>query len=818
MKRGGAVLQDLRFAFRLMARERWFTLVAVVALALGIGANATVFTIFQAAMLANLPFRDADRLAMLSLDTRDGDRRGVSYAELEDLRAQTRSYAGLGAFREGEVNISDDRSMPEQARMGWLTANAFDVLAQRPVIGRAFLSGEDRPGAPPVVVLGYRLWRNRYGGDAGVLGRPVRVNGEAATIVGVMPEHVRFPISAELWTPFVPTAADQRRDARNLSVFARLREGVSFAEARVELAAIAQRFATAYPETNKELTGARVETFTERFVGGAARPMFFAMMGAVSFVLLIACANVANLLLSRSIRRAREVALRMALGATRRRVLGQLLTESVVLGVIGGVLGLLIAMSAVPLFDASVQDPGKPFWIVFAVNYRVVGYVAAVCLVTGVLFGFAPALHVSRTHLNDVLNEGGRSNASAPRVRWFSGALVVVQIALTCVLLVGAGLMIRSFINAMTLDVGMPTDRLMAMRLALPPSRYETPEARRLFFEKLEPRVSALPGVEGSTIATRLPIGGMSSRPFEVEGRPPSSDRDRTWVATVSVGARYFEVTRTPVVRGRAFVEGDGAPGAEAIVIDARIAARYFPGEDPLGRRLRFLTLAPPRNGTQAEPPSPWHTIVGISPTEWRSTLRHDDEGGVVYLPTRGDLPAAAFLLVRSALPPASVMDAVRRAVVAIDPDQPVFTVQTLDQHLSEQRWPMRVFGVLFGVFAVIALVLSSVGLYAVIAYAVNERTQEIGVRMALGAEARQVRWLVLRRGLAQLAVGLTLGLSGALAFSRVLRRSLVGVDPSDPVTFAAIALLLSVVAIAACLGPARRATRIDPLDALRSN
>jgi putative ABC transport system permease protein len=807
------VIQDLRFTLRLMARERWFTFVAIVALALGIGANATVFTLVQAALLSGLPFRDADRLAMLSLDSRSGDRGGVSHPELEDLRVQTRAYSGIAAFRDGEINISDDRALPEQARVAWLTANAFDVLAQPPLIGRAFLREDDRPGAPPVAILGYRLWKTRYGGDAGVLGQPIRLNGEAATIVGVMPEHVRFPINAELWAPFVPTAAQRQRDARALGAFARLRDGVSFAEAQAELATVAQRLAVAWPATNKELTGARVETFTERFVGGGARPMFVAMMGAVSFVLLIACANVANLLLSRSARRAREVALRMALGATRRRVLAQLLTESVVLGVIGGAIGLLIALAAVPLFDASVQDPGKPFWIVFAVNYRVVAYVAAVCVLTGLLFGLAPALHVSRTHLNDVLNEGGRSNASAPRLRWFSSVLVIAQLALTCVLLVGAGLMIRSLINAMTLDVGMKTDQLMAMRLTLPASRYETPEARRLFFERLDPRLSALPAVEASTITTSLPLTGIASRSFEIEGRAGSGD-DLPTVSIVTVGPRYFEVARTPVLRGRAFVDTDGAPGADAVIVDARMAALYFPGEDPLGRRLRFIERSP----TPGASPPVWRTIVGISPTVWHSSLRESQPSPVLYLPARGDPPASAYLLLRSALAPAVVMDAVRREVRAIDRDQPVFTIETLDQRLAERRWPLRVFGVLLGVFAVIALVLSSVGLYAVMAYAVNERTQEIGVRMALGAEAAQVRWLVLRRGLVQLGIGLALGLVGAFALSRVLRRSLVQVSAGDPLTFVTIATLLSAVAIAACLIPARRATRIDPLDALRSS
>jgi putative ABC transport system permease protein len=805
------VLQDLRFALRLMARARWFTAMAVMALALGIGANATIYTIFHAALVRGLPFRDAGRLATVSLESPSGNRVGVSSAELADWRAQTRAFTGLAAFRQGSVSVSDDHAAPEQADAAWLTANAFGVLDQPPLIGRAFAAGDDTPGANPVVILGHRLWTTRYGADPAVLGRLVRLNGRPGTIVGVMPAHVRFPINAELWAPFIPTEAQRARDARDLSAFARLRDEVSFAEARAEMTGLAQRFAAAYPDTNRELTSARVETFTERFVGGAARPMFIAMMGAVSFVLLIACANVANLLLSRSAARAQEVAVRMALGATRPRVLRQLLIESLLLGAIGGVLGLAIAMIAVPIFDASVTDPGKPFWIVFKVDYAIVGYVAGVCVATALLFGFAPALHVSRTDLNGVLNEGGRSGASSLRLRRFSAVMVVTQLALTAVLLVGAGLMMRSFVNALRLDVGMDTSRLMAMRLSLPASRYETAEARRLFFERLGPRLSGLPGVEGATWTTSLPLTGTTSRSFEIDGKAVFDKEADLSVSIVTVGAPFFEVSRVPVLRGRAFGDIDGAPGSETVIVNQRFAIRYFPGEDPVGRRLRFIVRG---DG----PASVWRTIIGVSGTVWHSSLRGDEPGGVIYVPARQEPPASSWLLLRSPLEPASVMTAVQRAVQDIDRDQPVSRIQTLDDRIAEQRWALRVFGLLLGIFATLALVLAAVGLYAVMAYSVQERTREIGVRMAFGAGARDVTWLVLRRGLVQLAVGLVLGLLGAFALSRVLRRSLVQVAPGDPWTFAGIAVLLIVVAMAACLVPARRAARVDPLAALRAN
>jgi predicted permease len=502
----------------------------------------------------------------------------------------------------------------------------------------------------------------------------------------------------------------------------------------------------------------------------------------------------------------------MALGATRLRILRQLLIESLVLGAAGAALGLAIAMVAVPVFDASVQDPGKPFWIVFAVDYTVVGYVAAVGVLTSLLFGLAPALQVSGTRLNDLLNEGGRANSAAPRVRWLSGAMVVTELALTCVLLVGAGLMIRSFLNAFTLDLGMPTAQLMVMGLELPERRYQTPDARRAFFERLTPRLDSVAGIEASAVTTSPPLSGVAWDPFEIEGRTLSSDDRAPTVSMVTVSARFFDVARVPILRGRAFAETDGAPGAEHIVINQRMAARYFPGEDPIGRRLRFVPGA-----SEGQPPGVWRTIVGVSGTVWHSSLRDDEASGVIYLPLRQDPPQFAYLLVRSALASGAVMDAVRREVQAIDRDQPVFTIQTLDERIAEQRWPLRVFGTLLGIFAGVALVLSAVGLYAVMAYAVAARTVEIGVRMALGADAGTVLWLVLRRGLVHLAIGLALGLGGAFAVSRILRRSLVQISPADPLTFTAIAALLTVVAVTACLVPARRATRIDPLAALRA-
>jgi predicted permease len=811
------VLQDLRFTVRLIAKERWFSAVIIVALALGIGLNATVFTLVNAVLIRGLPFKDSTRLYMLAWEPRTGQRSNVSLPELQDWRAQSHAFAGLAAFSQTQFNISDDRGVPEQQRGARLSANAFGILGQQPLLGRDFAPGEDQKGAEPVVMLGYSVWKNRYNSDPNILGKTLRLNGTPTTIIGVMPDRMKFPTNAELWTPFVPTDVKEydKRDARSLNVFGRLRDGATYTQARSEMNAIARRLAAEYPATNKDLQSVVVETFNERFNGGPIRMIFLAMMGAVGFVLLIACANVANLLLSRSAHRAREIAVRFALGATRWRVVRQLLVESVVLGCIAGVFGLLLALVSVRLFDAAVATSGKPYWIEFTIDYTVVAFLAGVCILTGVLFGFAPALHVSKTNVNEVLKEGGRGNAGGRRARWMSGTMVVVELALTVVLLVGAGLMIRSFVKMYTMDIGIRTDHLMQMRMQLPDSKYPTPDVRRAFYDRLEQKLASIPGIDAAALTTSVPPFGSGPRTFEIEGKPPlKPGEEPPQVAVVTISPGFFDVVAVTIRRGRAFTPTDGAAGSETIVINERMAAQFFPGEDPMGRRIKLTQRDPPPD----TPPPAWRTIVGISPSIRHNSPQESVVNSVVYVPYRQDPPGFASLLVRSQLPPGSVMSAVRREVQALDQDQPVFTIETLDQALAQARWPFRVFGSLFAIFAFIALVLSAVGLYAVMAYSVTQRTQEIGVRMALGADARQVSWLILRRGLSQVAIGLVLGLAGAFGLSKVLRAILVQITPSDPVTFVAISVLLTAVAIAACLIPARRATRVDPLTALRAD
>ena len=813
--------QDLQFATRLLAKDKWFTAVAAAALALGIGVNATVFTFVNAVLIRGLPFDDPDRI--MAIGSRDPVRdrnMGVSYLDFQDWRAAARSFTGLAAYDGTTMNVSDEGKAPERFIGTYISANAFSLLGQSPILGRNLVPDDDRPGAPAVVMLGNGVWKNRYGGDPAIIGRTIRVNDIPSVVVGVMPEDFKFPFNADLWQPLstIPDLEAQQRNARGFEVMGRLAAGVSREQAQAELLTIGHRLAKEYPDTNTNVQP-RVQTYNERAAGGPIKAIFLSLMGAVAFVLMIACANVANLLLARSARRSREIAVRVSQGATRWRIVRQLLIESVVLALISGVAGFALAIAGVQWFDAVTQDVGKPYWIKFTMDPIVFAYLAAVCLGTGVLFGLAPALHVSRTDVNEVLKEGGRSGTGGIRARRWTSTLIVAELALTVALLAGAGFMIRNFLTLYRGDLGIDTSRLLTMSLALPDRKYPAIEQRVAFYQRLQERLQANGRISAVTVASNAPTMGGFRRQLAVDGRPLESGEQPPLVTMLTVDPRYFGTIGLSILRGRAFTDADGTPGQETAIVNARFAQMHFPNNDPIGRRI-VLTMdlagsAPPAGGS---PTSVTATIVGIVPDVRQANFDEAETDPVAYLPYRTDPRGFMILLARSAGDPAAVISLLREELRAVDPDLPLFNIRTLDEALAQRRWPFRVFGTMFGIFALIALLLSGVGLYAVTAYSVTQRTQEIGVRTALGAESTHVMWLFMRRSLVHLGIGLTLGIAGALGVGKIFESTelLIRITGRDPVTIVSIAGLLAFVALNASLWPARRATRLDPLIALR--
>ena len=810
-----SILQDLRFAARRLVRDRRFTLAAVAALALGIGATSAIFTIVNAVLLRSLPFDDPDRIMMIATRDAQGREFGVSEPDFEDWRREVRTFSGISLVQMGPVNFSADDRAPDQYDGVYISWNGFSLIGTQPVIGRGFSAEDDRPGSPPVMLLSYTVWQSRYGGDRAIIGRTIRANSEPATIIGVMPPGMEFPFNSDVWLPAAqrPTAQTRAgRAGRLLMAYGRLADGMTIEQARTEMTGITQQLAVQFPDTNKGVT-ARVSPFSEQVIGTQIRVLFWSLMGAVGFVLLIACANVANLLLARAADRSREMAVRISIGATRWRIVRQLLVESVLLAFVAGVAGLGLAYAGVRWFDANTADIGKPYWMVFSMDGTVVAFFAAVCLVTGIVFGLAPALYVSRTSVVEVMKDGGRAGSAGMRARRWTTALIVAELTLTLVLLSGAGLMMRSFMNLYQMDIGVDTSRLVSMQLLFPTRTYASLESRALFLQRLDDRLNGITSIAGASSTNYLPFTGASLRRFEIDGRADMTGEQRPLVGMVAVGSRYFDALGVRMLRGRAFTATDGEPGREAMIVNQRLVDMHFRGEDPVGRRIRLIN----DGNIPGAPKFYAATIVGVSPTIRQRSFERDPDP-VVYI-THGQNALMAMqvnLIVRARDNPVAVTSLLRQEVSAMDPDVPVTDIRTMDEILARNRWPQRTFGSMFLAFAVIAIVLAAVGLYSVTAYSVAQRTQEIGIRMALGAEGEQVRWLILRRGLIQLAVGLTLGLAGALGTGRLLQGMLVATGPADVVTLVAISLVMVAVAVMACFWPARRATRLDPVKALR--
>lgn len=804
-----ALAQDVHFAARLLVKDRWVTLAAITALALGIAVNNTVFTVVNAGLIRPLPFPNPDRVVSISAhDARTPFVPGppsyseLSYPEFEDWRRATRTFAGIAAYLEATMNLGDEGRAPERFLGTYLSASSFGLIGQQPALGRDFRPDDDRPGAPPVVILGHGAWLSRYGADPTVIGRTIRVNGVPATVVGVMSRGFKFPMNTDVWQPLaqLPSLGAHTREARRLSVFGRLADGASRAQAQADLEAIAARLARDYPDTNQHITPV-ITAYEERYIVPQIETLFLLLIGAVGFVLLIACANIANLLLARSAARSREIAIRASLGATRWRIVRQLLVESVTLALVGGLAGLGLSYFGVRLFASTVDDTGKPYWLDFSMDGTVLMFFAVVCVSTGIVFGLAPALHVSKSNANEVLKEGGRGGSGGLRVRRWSGVLIVGELAMTLVLLSGAGFMMRSFLEMYRVDLGFDTSPLTTMTLFLSEQEYPTADERIALYQRLSERVGGVQGVGAASIASAAPGAGAFTSLITIEGRAIEAGEKPPRVASVAIGPRYFETLGVAVLRGRPFTDVDGSPGNESVIVNERFAAMYFPDQDAIGRRIRARR-------ENAEEPSTWLTIVGVAPA---IRQRAQPAEPIVYLPHRLTAAATAVLLVRAKGDAGTVVPQIRDELRGLDPDLPLYDITTLDDLLAFLRWPQRVFGTMFTIFASLGLLLSAVGVYAVIAHSVAQRTQEMGIRMAVGASGAHVAWLVARRVVVQLAIGLLLGLPLAVALGRILP-----FGSRDLTTLVPLTALLILVALVACLAPARRAARMDPVAALR--
>ena len=801
-------VQDLRHGMRLLRKQPAVTGIAVLALALGLGLTTTMFSIVYAAVIRGLPFEQPKRLMHIERARPSENQLSleVPIHDYTDWRAQQKSFEDLAAFYVGTVNVRGNEGKPERFAGAFITPNAFPLLRVQPVLGRTFRPDENAADAPLVLLLSHRAWRNHFGGDAGIVGQTVHVNGEAATIIGVMPEDFAFPIREEVWVPLRmdPLRIDRAQPGLTLEVFGRLRDGVSQDQAAAELAAIAQRLEQEYPETNRGITTV-MKPYVEEFIGGDAVATLYAMLGAVFGVLLIACANVANLLLARAAARSKEIAVRTALGASRLRVMVQMLTESLVLALVGAVFGLGIAQVGTVLFNRAIVDTNPPFWIDIKIDPGVLLFVVAVTLLASLLAGLVPALRASGGNVSDVLKDEARGTSSF-RLGRFSKGLVIAEIALSCGLLVPAGLMIKSVVRLKTTEFGFATHDVFTARLGLFEAAYPDSVARLRFFDELLRRLEGRPGVSAAALTSNLPVAGTGRWQFAVEGKAYAAERDYPLARRAVISAHYFDTFGVSLLQGRDFGPEDQAGSVPVAIVNRSFAETFFPNEDPLGRRIR---------GGTGEDAGPWLTIVGVAPDVWMQGIDDLDAAGF-YLPLTQADQRFISIAIRTQGNPLDLTNLVRDEVVAIDPDLPIYFVNSMDGVIRQSSWFYGVFGGLFVVFGFAALFLSSVGLYAVMAFSVRRRTQEVGVRMALGAERGDVLRLILRQGMTQLGAGALLGLGLAWWLARTLRTILFQVDPSDPVTFTAILVSLVLTGLLATIVPARRATRVDPALALR--
>lgn len=811
-----ALMNDLRAAARALSKQPGSALISVLILALGIGLSTSMFSLVYGVLFRGLDVPEPDRIGVLSrVDLRSGepDDDPMLGDDLLDFREQARSFDGLLGYYGGTVNLADDQD-PDRYQGAWVTANTFDVLGVEPVAGRAFIAGEDQPGSPPMVLLGYHVWRDRYALDPAVIGKSVRVNGRQGTVVGVMPDGFKWPSNHDLWvTTDEDLRSTPRGEGRYFWVMARLADGVSWDQANLEAARIADQLAREWPDEYEGIS-ARLITVSQQQNGGEITLVFTAMMIAVLCVLLVACANVANLLLARAATRMREAGVRVAMGAGRWRVIAPFLAEGLVLAAAGALVGTALAFGAVDLFDRAT-DPaltGRPYFVTFEIDLPVLFFAVLVTVLTAVMAGAAPAYQVSRADVNEILKDEGRGSSSLKAGR-LGKVLVLVEVALSVALLVGAGLMTKSMMHVGNMEFPFDADAYITGRVGLFETDYPTRADRERFWEELEDRARSTPGVTGVALSTSVPgmtAGGTRIR-LEGEDYPEPTDQPLAHIQRVTPG--YFDLMDAEFLQGRPFGIEHDYDAERVAVVNQSFVNRFWPGESGVGRQFR----------TGTADSIPWMTVIGV--VEDLQMEGFSPPGSPAstpdgfYVPTAQSDPSFLTLLARagSGVEPTTLVPGLRESVRVIDPDVPLYDVRTIADAAHQSSWFYGVFGSIFVIFGVVALFMASAGLYGVLSFSVSRRTQEMGIRMALGAGRSQVLKLVLRQGMKQIAVGLVIGLLLAAGLSNVLGFLMFGVDPRDPTVFGFVLVLTLGVGVAASLVPARKATGVDPNVALRA-
>jgi predicted permease len=787
--------QDLRYGARMLAKKPLFTIVAVITLALGIGANTAIFSVVNAVLLRALPYHNPNQLVVLSTAGSSGDRDGLSVPEAQDFQAQMRSLEDLAAFQTQSVNVTGGER-PDRVRGAFVSANFFKVFNLTPVVGRTFADGEDRPGGAKLAVVNEKMWHERLNSDPNVGAKKLILNGEPYSVIGVVPASFKHPLDpdVELWMP-VPNFPGNTGQREGRFLFA-----IGVSQAQAEASTIASQLAQAYPKENTGRT-AKVESFRELMVSDV-RPMLWLLFAAVGVILLIACANLANLLLARGLARHREIAVRAALGASRWRLIRQLLTETTLISLVGGAGGVLLAywglyaLVNLPQTFVSTEEA--------TLDTRVLLFALAVSLLTGWLFGLVPALQLARPDLQSFLKEGARGSGEGARWNRVRGGFVVAQVALSLLLLVSAGLLIRSFDKLLRVDLGFKPERLLSLEYRLPRTRYKEVAAQWSFHRQVMDRIQEVPGVQSVALVRGLPFSGNgATTAIILPDREPPAKGMEPEVMFNSATSNYFETMGIPFIKGRLFGNEDQPNTPPVVIINQTMAQRFWPNQDPLGKQVKTA-----QDGTTL-------TVVGVVGDVKHYGLE-EEARPQMYGPYTQQPGYFATVVIRTTVEPLSLSEPVRQALWKVDADQPMWKIRTVEFLVSRSVADRKFLLALMGIFALLALVLTMIGLYGVISYLVNQRTQEIGIRMALGAQARDITHMVLKQGMILVLTGVALGLAAAWLSTRLMSRLLYQVSATDPLTFAVIAVLLIAVALLACYLPARRATKVDPLVALR--